>query len=94
MGSVRPLTGNRAERPTLLEAAVMMTVSPVLRSPSCTSAPQAVRYCIQIEAASGHESAAGCLTSACSGDTDQFRVDSVLLLREAGNCAQPCVPKK
>ncbi len=45
----------------------MSTVSRFFILPSSISAPYAVTYCIQIAAASSHESEAGCFTTIAAG---------------------------
>ena len=58
-----------AARPTLLDAAVTITVWPARRPPTSTRPPHAVRYCIQIEVASSKDSRSGWRVTACTGTT-------------------------
>src|SRR3954468_8103779 len=74
--------------PTLLDAAVTMTKSPVLSFACSISAPHAVTYCIQDAAANSNEILSGCLTDCEPGRWPILRRCPTGLYRSAGSNLQ------
>ena len=72
--------------PTLLEAAGIRTVSPALISAMPTTAPYAVRYCIQTAAACCHDNAGGCFITAVAGTMASSPYTPYWFIENAGVC--------